>query len=349
MAEPTFNERILDANIAHQIGIYRFREGLAERVVAQLEAVEKDLRKQLNERLTKIQERGYDLGPRNTQRLRMLNAGVRETLHRAYINLGDTLRAELYSLADYEVDFQVRLLQANTPFVELAFVIPPADALRSIVTTQPMRGRLLREMLSDAEAGAVRRANSAIRLGIIEGEPIRDIVNRVVGVQGLGVSKRGATALVRTAVTHTTTRAREALFAENDTLIDGVRWVSTLDGRTTPICQRLDGQVFEINQGPRPPAHISCRSATAPLLNGQSEVFGDRASLVGPVPAAQTYGEWLSKQPAKFQDEVLGPTRGKLFRQGGVTVDRFVDFNGHRYTLQELKLREASAFDRAGL
>ena len=50
MAEHTFNERILDAQISHQIGLLRFREGLAERVIEQLERVEKDLRKQLRDR-----------------------------------------------------------------------------------------------------------------------------------------------------------------------------------------------------------------------------------------------------------------------------------------------------------
>jgi len=349
VAEHTFNERILDAQISHQIGLLRFREGLADRVIEQLERVEKDLRKQLRERLSAIAERGYDVGPATTNRLRRLNAAVSETLHRAYLNMGDTLRAELNELSRYEVDFQTRLIQANTPFVELAFAIPPADALRGIVTAEPMRGRFLRDLLRQAERGAIRRADEAIRLGIIEGEPTPAIVRRVMGNEGLGIGKRGVQALVRTAVTHTTTRARELFYAENSDIIAGVMWVSTLDNRTTPICQRLDGQVFEPKQGPRPPAHISCRSATSPILDGQNEIFGDRASQVGPVPAKTTYNEFLKRQPASFQDEVLGPTRAKLFRRGGLDVDRFVDFTGRRYSLAELRVREAAAFERAGI
>lgn len=345
----TFNERVLDAEISHQIGLLRFREGLSNRMLAELEAVEADLRKQLRERLDKIDERGRDLGPGATRRLRFLLASVRETLKRSYKAIGQNLRAELFDLSRYEVDFQTRLIQAETPFVELAFAIPPADALRSIVTSQPMQGRLLRDMLRQAEQGAVRRAEQNIRIGLIEGESTRDITRRVMGGGGLGLSARGIQALVRTAVTHVTAGAREELFVANPQIVAGVMWVSTLDSRTTAICQRLDNQVFEPGEGPRPPAHIACRSATSPILNNQSEVFGDRASEVGPVPANQSYGQWLRNRPASVQDDILGPTRGKLFRRGGLDVDRFVDFSGRRYTLDELRIREAAAFERAGL
>jgi SPP1 gp7 family putative phage head morphogenesis protein len=349
MAEPTFNERILDANIAHQVGLLRFREGLVDRVLVHLEDVERDLRRQLTDRLSRIQERGADLGPATTKRLRTMLAGVRETLGVAYRNAGQTLRAELFELSKFEVDFQARLIQANTPFVDLAFVIPPGQALRSIVTSQPMRGAILRDLLRRAETNAVRRAAQAVRIGLTEGETVRQMVTRVAGVNGLGLGKRGMTSLVRTSVTHVTARAREELYSANSDIVAGVMWVSTLDSRTTAICQRLDGQVFEPNDGPRPPAHIACRSATTPVLNGQSDVWGDRASQVGPVPAKQTYGEWLGRRSAAFQDDVLGATRGALFRRGGLTVDKFVDFRGRKFTLDELKLREPSAFRRAGI
>lgn len=58
---------------------------------------------------------------------------------------------------------------------------------------------------------------------------------------------------------------------------------------------------------------------------------------VGSVPSNVTYNEWLGKQPKAFQNEVLGPARAKLFREG-MTLDKFVDASGKQYTLAELKL-----------
>lgn len=60
---------------------------------------------------------------------------------------------------------------------------------------------------------------------------------------------------------------------------------------------------------------------------------------VGQVPAETTYQDWLKRQPAAFQDEVLGPARGKLFRSGEETVHSFVDRRGNELTLAQLQAR----------
>jgi hypothetical protein len=66
-----------------------------------------------------------------------------------------------------------------------------------------------------------------------------------------------------------------------------------------------------------------------------------------PLPR-ETYAQWLKRQPAPTQDDILGPARGKLFRSGKLTVDRFVDMKGKTLTLAELGVsRSAPAFDFA--
>lgn len=74
-----------------------------------------------------------------------------------------------------------------------------------------------------------------------------------------------------------------------------------------------------------------------------------KRELVGQVPGKTTYQEWLSRQTAAVQDDILGPTRGKLFRKGGLTLDRFVARDGSQLNLDELRKREESAFRKAGL
>ncbi|MFP3663054.1 hypothetical protein SB768_31970, partial [Burkholderia sp. SIMBA_043] len=58
-------------------------------------------------------------------------------------------------------------------------------------------------------------------------------------------------------------------------------------------------------------------------------------------------------QPAAFQDATLGPVRGKLFRDGGLTAERFaalqLDKNFKPLTLDQLKELEPLAFERARL
>ncbi len=67
------------------------------------------------------------------------------------------------------------------------------------------------------------------------------------------------------------------------------------------------------------------------------------------VPAAETYQTWLARQPKQFIDDILGPTRSKLFRDGNLTLEKFVDTSGKNIRLDELAKRHAAAFRAAGL
>lgn len=71
--------------------------------------------------------------------------------------------------------------------------------------------------------------------------------------------------------------------------------------------------------------------------------------LVGPIPANTSYNTWLKGQSVDFQNDTLGITKAKLFREGGLNLDKFVNRNGDELTLAQLAEREAAAFRAAGL
>lgn len=71
--------------------------------------------------------------------------------------------------------------------------------------------------------------------------------------------------------------------------------------------------------------------------------------MSGQVPDDMTYQDWLKKQPVERQDDILGKTKGQLFRKGGLTLERFVDRNGRELNLAELRAKNAAAFAKAGL
>lgn len=76
---------------------------------------------------------------------------------------------------------------------------------------------------------------------------------------------------------------------------------------------------------------------------------GEIRNRVGPVPADTTYNEWLKGQSRTFQDDTLGMTKAKLFRDGGLHLDRFVNRNGDELTLAQMATRDRDAFIAAGL
>lgn len=71
--------------------------------------------------------------------------------------------------------------------------------------------------------------------------------------------------------------------------------------------------------------------------------------LTGRTPASTTYGQWLGRQAAGIQDDILGPTRGALFRRGSLEVSKFTERTGATLTLSQLASRYPGAFDAAGL
>ena len=81
---------------------------------------------------------------------------------------------------------------------------------------------------------------------------------------------------------------------------------------------------------------------------GESPV-GPRPSTDGALPADRTYGQWLQKQSAARQDEVVGPTRGALMRDGKLPFDELYSRRGEMLTLDQLRERNGAAFKRAGV
>lgn len=68
-----------------------------------------------------------------------------------------------------------------------------------------------------------------------------------------------------------------------------------------------------------------------------------KRELVGQVPATQNFDSWLRNQSLEFQNEYLGPGRAAIFRQGKLTLDKFVTRDGYELTIAELtKLSEAA-------
>lgn len=86
-------------------------------------------------------------------------------------------------------------------------------------------------------------------------------------------------------------------------------------------------------------------------MKGQYNTFAAQRvkEMTGTVPANVTYQQWLTRQSASFQDNALGKTKGKLFRNGKLQLDKFVNKAGDELTLSELAAQHASAFTDAGL
>lgn len=88
----------------------------------------------------------------------------------------------------------------------------------------------------------------------------------------LGVSYNNAVRLARTEYIHIATEARYQQMKDTD-LFDEYQYISTLDNRTSDICQNMNNKVFkfsEYKQGvTAPPLHPHCRSTIIPYFEDE--------------------------------------------------------------------------------
>jgi len=330
---------IIEALVRHQIFIQRYGGSAVKRALPILRQLARDLRDRIEGgRLTEFQA-GRAAG---------LEADIRTLIATATADIEGLL--EIDEFTQHEVDFANKVLGAAVA-VDLAPAISP-DQLRAVTTRSLMtlvsgdnvKRLTLRQAFDEFAQGVGRDALRVVQAGILEGKTQQQMAR---GVSELVTtrSRQQAESLVRTATNHIGSIARNTVYQANADILEGERWISTLDGRTTLICAGRDREVYPLGQGPRPPAHFGCRSIMVPVVKEQYriQVLGERASKFGPVDNRTTYGGWLRQQSKEFQDDVLGPKRAALFRSGKVSIERFTDDLGRTLTLDELRAREGLA------
>lgn len=342
----TTNDMLVNRQVRHAVYLQGYSTRQVDRFVG---ALNRDVLPDIEARMARMIRMGE-----NPKRLARLRRTVKDIVAPGYAAAGGGLQTALRDFASAEATFGTKLLRQTIPVV-VDLKTPSVRMLLATTERAPFQGMVLEEWFDDLSAKAQQRLLRDIRTGVAEGEGMLEISKRIKGTAAGGFRDgswesilRQSQAVVRTAVTHFSTMAREASYAANVEVIKGVQYVATLDDRTTEICAALDGKVFKIGDGPRPPAHFNCRSTTVPVVKSWKELgidlkeapAGTRASMNGQVSAKVTYGEWLRKQPLAVQRNVLGKTKAELFSRGMVKIDRFTSRNNRPLTIKQIIKRE---------
>lgn len=375
----TANQRLFEDAVRHHVSLLRFGEGQADEAARVLAEADRELL----DKIVAAMARGLD-----PSRLEALLVEVRERRAEVLGEVGRTLEESLEALGQTDAEWEAKSLQSASP-VTLRLAAVPAEAVSAAVAA-PINGIPLAGWIESMAAREMQQLQQAVSLSMLQGETIDDLVRRIRGTRAngyqdglLSTTTRNAQALARTAVSHASNAAREAVWEANSDVVRALRWTATLDGRTTSLCAGRDGKLAPIGSsallpsdpelvpaGARPPAHFNCRSVMVAILDGvalagnrpfvaDDRVRKDRErdfrrqareeglslpevrerwarERVGTVPSETDYQSWLKSQSRSLQDDVLGPARAKLFRDG-LPIDRFNDASGRRLTLDELR------------
>ncbi len=366
----TANELLVDQAIEHQVSLAKYSNGVVRRLIALLNRTDERLALELEKAIDKAGAEAFSV-----QRLESLLASTRNLLAQSYGQVGAELRDELKDFTAYEASWQEMALRAPLP-LQISVASVSVDQVYAAAMSRPFQGVLLKGALEDIEALTARKIRQAIAQGIVEGRTTDQIIRDIRGTKALKFkdgllerSRRDVEAIVRTAISHTAGVTQDAVMGANPDLISALMWSSHLDLRTSPICRVRDGKLyrpvdhkpighnFPWLAGPSR-AHWRCRAAQIPVLkswkelginiDGSANLKGTRASLDGQVPKGTTYADWLKKQPAAKQDEVLGPARGALLRTGNLPLESMYSQKGEYLSLEELRKRYPISMESAG-
>lgn len=335
-------QSLSDQFLAHQIYLQRYASQEAYKVQPFIQQMIDEIRADV------LKQEGTEL---SNAKLRALLKDLNEKLYVITGEWNSEIIGDLEKFAAYETDWASKAISNQLPD-GINFVSPTPEQVFSAAKFNPMdlnsKSVDFTKLIDAWEDSEIERLTMAVKSGFVRVTPTKEIVRNIMRAGGLAdISRRNAEAIVRTAVNHVSTQAKEQVYARNSDIITGYEWVSTLDSRTSTICRARDSNVYEIGKGPLPPAHFGCRSTTSPTVYSEFDFLdkGAKRAAKGAdggtqVSADVSYYDWLKSQPAAFQDDVLGKTKGAIFRNAGLSTDQFkaatVDRYGNPLTLEQM-------------
>jgi SPP1 gp7 family putative phage head morphogenesis protein len=315
-----------DKALKWQLDLARYDAATRRRLLAMLAQMDRELLAQLN---------AGTLTDWGRARIDTLLAQAKQVVGRYYRQAQQDMFADLKALAP--------VAAASAVIAEVVPSLPTQAALDALLSDVIIMGTPQRAWWERQALDVAFRFTAAVRQGYIAAETNQQIIRRVRGE--LDVSRRNAAALVQTSVSSVANTARMATFEANADVVQGVRWMATLDAHTCARCGAMDGSTWKLDGTPinamrpmqQPPIHFNDRCVMAPITRFSTMGDGKRASDAGPVDRKITFEDFLSRQTEAYKIEVLGKGRAELWKDGKITLADLTSGTGRPLTLDQLR------------
>jgi SPP1 gp7 family putative phage head morphogenesis protein len=315
--------------------------------------------------------------PRKLARLQRLQKQVDAEIMDYFGNLSDTTDSYAREIATSEAKFIGKTFN-DAIGVEIFNVTLNKGLLKTLtgdvmITDSPASAWWAKQS-DDLAFNFMREMRAGIQLG----EPLGELVRRVRGRKEYGFADgllgynssatRNAEALIRTSVMTVMNDTRQAMYEQNEDLLQGYMWSSTLDLRVCPSCRARDGAMYDLEGKALnaiakklpfqiPPIHFGDRCGIIGVPKSWEQLAkesggntklgkqldkiddGTRASMDGQVPDSVTFADWIKgkdKTDPGAVEAMFGSARYKLWKEGKMPLTGFLDNKGNPLTLEEL-------------
>jgi hypothetical protein len=295
------NEDLVDSFVRHAVDLERLSAGERRKALRILKKLEDDLVGLI------AQGAGTTW---SKARMRALLLQVRETIGSAYDTMRAKIQKDLQDIAKLELTFTTDA--ANKAIgADLLTVEFDSGLLRSVVGDAVIAGGPMSDWWERQAAKTEQMFADTTRMGILSGDSTDDIVRTLRNDVMSGTIKRNVEALVTTSIASVAADAKQEFYEQNEDVIDAVMQRSTLDSRTTLICQAysakrwslpdyepIDHNLPFINDGGSPagcPRHWRCRSVIVPVI-GAFDTLGARMGKKDTARAERAFHKKLKEQ-----------------------------------------------------
>lgn len=329
MANPS-----IDASASHAIYVERLASTNANKIDTILKSLSSFTRSRLTEEGATIPNK------------RAMNSIIRDIDKRYMREYGEwekTTAQFINDLGEYESQFQTDILDAETTD-NFTPTKPSDEQVKEAIKEAPMSiganggAVAVTAIIAGFGRNEADKAINIIKSGFFEGRKTFDISAAITGTKInkfsdglLAKTKRNATGISKSLANHVSTIASDTVYKKNKRAVLGYIITAVLDNRTSKICRGYDDTriSFDDSYQPKPPFHFNCRTTTRPWLRddldaikkAERQTKGSKGKVYE--NTAKEYYTWLKEQPAWFQDDVLGVTEGKIFRNAGLTPQEF--------------------------
>lgn len=337
----SLNSRIAYALTDRKILHFRYDAHLRQQVMKQLSKTQREL-------LNRLAAAGVDALPK--KQLDTLLKELKQEVAKVYQEMTAYTQDELRGFFTAETQHIHQLYNDEVGFDFFNQV--PEYKQKANKTATIIAGSPLEDWWAKQGNDFAFKFEGIIRQGLLDGQQTSQIITDVKHL--MNTSRRHAETLVITAVAKVADKAHQALRDENLDILAGEKHLSTLDTRTSTVCQLRDGLMWDLDKKPidhdvpyqRPPLHPRCRSILQLVTKSWKELGIDaeempsstRASQDGPVSEQINYENWLKSKSPEQQDQVLGKGKADLWRRGVITFADMLDQSGRPLTLKDLYL-----------
>lgn len=301
----SINDDLADAFVIRAIDLNRFAAGVRRDVLRIL----LDLEDELAAELARFDPSAPTRSAFQQRRLEALQEQTRKTIATAYRDMRRETDKAIVGVVQSEAVFARHAVQSVIGVDMLSVSVPPVmleTIARDILVPMGVdESQPLAVWWGAQEDATRRRFVGTMRNGILRGETLDELVNRVRGIplrddagkiirqrgqalRGpaiLDVSRRDATTLVRTAVQTGANQTRQTAFERNPDVVRGMAASTTLDLRTSAICIARTGAAWDLDGKPLPestrqepypgppPWHPNCRSTIIAVLHSLADIL----------------------------------------------------------------------------